>query len=155
MNSWNVAMSMIGLGLVAGIFGGMFGIGGGLVMVPALILVFGYEQRSAFGTSLMAQLLPVGLLGVLEYWRRNQIQVASGLWIALGLFIGALIGARLTGLIPKEPMKQSYGLFLVVIGVYFLLSPSTPQGRPQPSTVDPAPSTAAVTAPASATHQVH
>lgn len=122
---------MIALGLSAGVLGGMFGIGGGLVMVPALVLIFGFDLKTAFGTSLFAQLLPVGLLGVREYWSRSEIQVGNGLWIAFGLFFGAWIGGRLTGLIPKEPMKQGYGLFLVLVGLYFLLSPNTPTKKPK------------------------
>ena len=117
------------LGLVAGVVGGMFGIGGGLIMVPALILLYQFDQSHAFGTSLFAQLLPVGLLGVAEYWRRGQVNMNAGLCIALGLFVGAWIGARLVGVIPKEPMKQAYGVFLLAVGVYFLLAPSTPKPK--------------------------
>jgi uncharacterized membrane protein YfcA len=124
---------MICLGLAAGVMGGMFGIGGGLIMVPALILIFGFELKTAFGTSLLAQLLPVALLGVAEYWRRGQVEIASGLWLALGLFAGAWFGGMLTGLVPREPMKQGYGVFLVAVGVYFLLAPSTPTRKPTAS----------------------
>lgn len=122
---------MIALGLMAGVVGGMFGVGGGLIIVPALILVFGFDQKMAFGTSLLAQLLPVGLLGVVEYWRRDQIQVGAGLSIAVGLLVGAWLGAMLTGLIPRDPMKQAYGGFLVLVGLYFLLSPSPPERKPR------------------------
>ncbi len=149
-------LPMIVLGLVAGVMGGMFGIGGGLIMVPALILVFGLDQKTAFGTSLMAQLPPVALLGVAEYWRRSQVQVGSGLWIALGLVIGAWFGARMTGLIPKEPMKQTYGVFLVLMGLYFLLAPSTPTGRVQTPEVQTHPTAEPGAAPtAEAPGQVH
>jgi uncharacterized membrane protein YfcA len=84
----------------------------------------------------------VGLLGVREYWARSEIQVTGGLWIALGLFFGAWLGGRLTGLIPKEPMKQGYGIFLVAVGLYFLLSPNTPTRKPaaeSPARAEPGP----------------
>jgi uncharacterized membrane protein YfcA len=120
------------LGLVAGTIGGMFGIGGGLVIVPALILFYGFGLKEATGTSLLAQLLPVGLLGVLVYWRRNEIRIDSGLWIAGGLFLGALLGAQLTGLIPAKPMRQLYGVFLLAVGAYFLLHPGAVKERVRP-----------------------
>lgn len=120
---------MVVLGVAAGIIGGMFGIGGGLVIVPALILFLSYGQKEAIGTSLLAQLLPVGLLGVFEYWRRNEVNVSHGLAIAVGLLFGAWIGSLLAGAIPKEPMKQGYGVFLIAVGLYFLISPSTPKGK--------------------------
>ena len=136
IGDWGGPASMIGLGLVAGIFGGLFGIGGGLIMVPALILIFGFEPKHAFGTSLMAQLPPVALLGVGEYWRRSQVQVGSGLWIALGLLVGAWIGARFAGVVPRGPMKQGYGVFIILVGLYFLLSPSPPK---RPEKIKPVP----------------
>jgi uncharacterized membrane protein YfcA len=115
------------VGVAAGILGGMFGIGGGLVMVPALILLFGYDQRTSSGTSLLAQLLPVGLLGVAEYWRRNEVRVGPGLGLAVGLLVGMWLGGLMAGLVPKAQMKQAYGVFLVCVGVYFLFVPEAPR----------------------------
>ena len=112
------------LGLVAGIIGGMFGIGGGLIMVPGLILFFGFGQKDATGTSLFAQLLPVGLLGVQQFWQRGQINVSAGLAMALGLFVGAWLGGMFVGSISPQRMKQAYGVFLLCVGLYFLLAPS-------------------------------
>jgi uncharacterized membrane protein YfcA len=115
---------MLVLGLVAGVIGGMFGIGGGLIMVPALVLFFGFDVKTATGTSLCAQLLPVGLLGVREYWQRGQVNIGAGLWIAVGLLFGALLGAKLAGRLSPASMKRAYGVFLVVVGLYFALVPS-------------------------------
>jgi uncharacterized membrane protein YfcA len=125
---------LAGLGLVAGVVGGMFGIGGGLIIVPALTLIFGFELKHAIGTSLMAQLLPVGLLGVIVYHRQGNLDVPAGLSIACGLFLGALLGAQLTGLIHPEPMKRLYGGFLLLVGAYFLFFPSPPVRRVKPVT---------------------
>ena len=69
---------MVGLGVGAGVVGGMFGIGGGLIIVPALVLGFGVDQKTATGMSLLAQLLPVAVLAVIEYWRRGEIRVSGG-----------------------------------------------------------------------------
>lgn len=138
----NTIAGMIALGLFAGVIGGMFGIGGGLIMVPALVLIFGFDTKMATGTSLLAQLLPVGILGVREYWRRGEIAIGPGLWIALGLLGGVLLGAMLTGLMNPATMKRSYGAFLVLVGAYFLLAPQgvKPKAKTQPSEVIAAPS---------------
>ena len=73
------------------------GSAGGLIIVPVLIVFFEFDPKTAVGTSLFALLLPTGLLGVLEYWRRGEMRFLTGFLIALGLFCGAYFGARLTG----------------------------------------------------------
>lgn len=144
MTGADSVVKMLLLGLAAGTIGGMFGIGGGLIMVPALILLFGLDLKTATGTSLFAQLLPVGLLGVLEYYRRGEVQIVSGLWIAVGILFGVLIGAKLTGLLPASEVKRAYGVFLIAVGIYFLLwDPSKFKARPNPvpNAAAPAPGT--------------
>ncbi len=122
---------MVGLGLGAGVMGGMFGIGGGLIIVPALIILVGLDQKTATGTSLLAQLLPVAFLAVLEFWRRGEVDVPRGLGIAAGLMFGTLIGANLTGLFPPATMKRAYGGFLIIVGAYFVFSTNaTPKPVP-------------------------
>jgi uncharacterized protein len=120
MNDTNMVVTMLVLGLLAGVLSGMFGIGGGLVIVPALIVGFGYGPKVATGTSLFALMWPVGLLGVLEYWKRGEMRPVPGLLIAIGLFIGAYFGAKITGAISGATMKRLYGIFLLVVGIYFL-----------------------------------
>src|SRR5438309_10716748 len=115
MSETNMAATMLLLGLVAGVLSGMFGIGGGLVIVPALIVGFGFGPKVATGTSLFALMWPVGLLGVLEYWRRGELQVVPGTLIAIGLFFGAYLGAKITGAISPVTMKRLYGAFLLVV----------------------------------------
>jgi len=123
------------LGITAGILSGMFGIGGGLVIVPALVVVFGFPVKTAVGTSLFIILLPTGLLGVWEYWRIGEMKMAAGLWVALGVFCGAYCGAMMAGMISQTTMKRCYAVFLLVIAFYFLLSPSgTRRGRAETAT---------------------
>ncbi len=118
------ALKMLFLGLTAGVLSGMFGIGGGLVIVPALVVVFGFPIKSAVGTSLFAILLPTGLLGVLEYWKNGDLRPAAGLWIAAGIFCGAYLGALAAGSISQVAMKRTYAVFLITVGIYFLVAPS-------------------------------
>jgi uncharacterized membrane protein YfcA len=115
---------MLGLGLAAGLLSGLFGIGGGLVIVPALVMLFGYPPKVAVGTSLFVILFPTGLLGVWEYWKAGNIRPVAGLWIALGVFFGAYVGALYAGYISQATMKRLYACFLLVVAVYFLLSPT-------------------------------
>jgi uncharacterized membrane protein YfcA len=117
------AVKMIVLGLAAGVLSGLFGIGGGLVIVPALVLIFGFPIKIAIGTSLFVILLPTGLLGVLEYAKTGDLKLSAGLWIALGVFCGAYFGAVMAGALPAALMRRLYAVFLLVVAVYFLLAP--------------------------------
>jgi uncharacterized protein len=110
------------IGLAAGVAGGMFGIGGGAIMVPAMVLLMGLDQRLATGTSLAAQILPIGLLGAVVYYRNNNLNIKYAVIIAIGLIVGNLFGAMFANqpFISSETMKKLYGIFLLVIGVRYL-----------------------------------
>lgn len=122
-------MRLVVLGLAAGVLSGMFGIGGGLVIVPALVLMFGFDTKMAVGTSLFVILLPTGLLGVLEYWKNGELKIAAGLWIALGIFCGAYFGARMAGTVSGVTMKRMYAVFLLVVAIYFLVAPQAAKDK--------------------------
>jgi uncharacterized protein len=130
---------MLGLGLAAGLLSGLFGIGGGLVIVPALVILFGFPPKVAVGTSLFVILLPTGLLGVWEYWKAGNVRPGAGLWIALGVFIGAYFGALYAGYISQASMKRLYACFLLIVAVYFLLAPSPSAARRAEAEAKPVP----------------
>jgi uncharacterized membrane protein YfcA len=134
--SLNALLGVLGVGLVAGLLGGMFGIGGGLVIVPALIFFFDTPIKSATGTSMFAQIWPIGLLGVLAYWKRGEVIAPFGLLIALGYFFGAFAGAKFVGLLDAVAMKRLYACFLLVMGVYLLWTSGAP--APKPNVLPPA-----------------
>jgi uncharacterized membrane protein YfcA len=144
-------IKMVALGIVAGVFSGLFGIGGGLIIVPALVLIFGFGTKTAIGTSLFVILLPTGLLGVLEYWRTGEIKVSAGLCIALGVFCGAYFGAVLAGAVSDVAMKRLYGVFLLIVAIYFLLAPRGLSRRP----AEPPPALADGLEAAPGPHTVH
>ncbi len=123
MTDLTEVMKMIVLGLAAGVLSGLFGIGGGLVIVPALVMVFGFGVKTAVGTSLFVILLPTGLLGVLEYYKNGEMKIAAGLWIAFGVFCGAYFGAVMAGAVPAIAMRRLYAVFLLVVATYFLVAP--------------------------------
>jgi uncharacterized membrane protein YfcA len=110
------------LGLFAGVVSGLFGVGGAVVIIPGLVLIAKLPQHTAHGTSLAALLLPVGLLGVLQYSKRQQVHWGYAAVVAVGLLIGAYFGARLAGSIPDATLRKMFGAFLLLISVKLLLS---------------------------------
>ena len=111
------------IGLVAGVAGGMFGIGGGAIMVPAMVLLMGMDQKFATGTSLAAQILPIGILGAIVYYREGNLNIRDAVIIAIGLVIGNFFGALFANqpYISSEMMKKLYGSFLLVIALRYLV----------------------------------
>jgi hypothetical protein len=117
-------MQMLGLmavGVVAGVAAGMFGIGGGLIIVPALVLLYGMTQHSAVGTSLGAILLPVGALGAWVYWKNGNLNVRYSLLIAAGLLVGAFLGAKLVEPVSDLTLRRLFGGFLLLISIKMIL----------------------------------
>ncbi len=110
------------LGLLAGVVSGLFGVGGAVVIIPGLVLIAKLPQHTAHGTSLAALLLPVGLLGVLEYSKRNQVHWAYAAVVAAGLLIGVYFGARLAGSLNDVMLRKAFGGFLLLISAKLLLS---------------------------------
>jgi uncharacterized protein len=110
-----VVFVFIAIGFSAGILSGLFGIGGGVVIVPALILIARLAPITATGTSLAALLLPVGALGAWEYYKRGHLNVPAALFIALGLLFGAWLGARLAQHLSPVQLKRAFAVFLVLV----------------------------------------
>ncbi|WP_414543847.1 MULTISPECIES: TSUP family transporter [Nostocaceae] len=119
----NIVVQMLLIGLVAGVAGGMFGIGGGAIMVPAMVLFVGLDQKFATGTSIAAQILPIGILGAAVYYRNGNINIKYAVIIALGLVVGNLFGALFANqpFISSEVMKKLYGVFLLLLGLRYLV----------------------------------
>lgn len=109
------------LGLVAGMAGGAFGLGGGTIMVPALALLFGLTQHQAQGTALAVMLPPVFLFAVLRYYHEGHVNVPMAAFIAGGFIIGALLGAHWVQGVPDVHLKRAFGVFLLVIGLKMAL----------------------------------
>jgi uncharacterized membrane protein YfcA len=102
------------IGVVAGVLSGLFGIGGGMLIVPALILIAHFPLKLALGTSLGALLLPVGLLGAYTYYQYGNLNIRAALLLGLGLFFGAWAGARLAQVIPPATLQRMFAVFLVI-----------------------------------------
>ena len=109
------------VGLVGGIFSGAFGIGGGTVMVPALVLLFGLTQHQAQGTVLALLMVPVSILAVLRYYHDGNVNISIAAFMAIGFIIGGLVGAHFIHGISDENLKRAFGIFLVIVGIKMAL----------------------------------
>ncbi|KAF3885551.1 MULTISPECIES: sulfite exporter TauE/SafE family protein [Nostocales] len=118
----NIVIQLLVIGFAAGVAGGMFGIGGGAIMVPAMVLLLGMDQKFATGTSIAAQILPIGILAALVYYRNGNLNIKYSVLIALGLIIGNFFGALFANqpYISSETMKKLYGIFLLIVGLRYL-----------------------------------
>ena len=109
------------IGIVSGVSGGFFGIGGAIILVPALVYIFKFSQHYAQGTALAALLLPVGILAVIKYYKAGNVNIKIALFIGLGFFIGGLIGASLAQLVPNIMLKRLFGVLLLFVSIFMLI----------------------------------
>lgn len=108
------------IGLAAGLGSGVFGIGGGVVIVPALVFIAGFSQHRATGTSIAVLLPPIGLAAVYEYARHGQVDFRAALVIALAMFGGAYGGAFVANKAGNGQLKTLFGVFLLGLSLYTL-----------------------------------
>jgi len=110
-------LGLLAIGIVAGVAAGMFGIGGGLIIVPALVLLYKMSQHAAVGTSLGAILMPVGALAAWVYWKNGNLNVKYSLLIAAGLLVGGFLGAKLVEPVSDLTMRRMFGGFLLLVSI--------------------------------------
>ena len=108
------------VGIAAGVLAGMFGIGGGLIIVPALAILYGLKQHEAVGTSLGALLLPVGALSAWVYWKNGQVNIGYSALLAAGLLAGGFAGAKLVEPVSDLTLRRLFGGFLLVVSAKLL-----------------------------------
>ena len=108
------------IGLLIGAFSGVVGLGGGILMVPALVYFFHMTQHRAQGTSLTAMLAPVGILAFWEYYRQGNADLKTGLLLATGFTVGAYFGGMSAQHIPELVLRRVFALTLIVVGLRML-----------------------------------
>ena len=111
---------LIIIGIAAGILGGMVGVGGGIVIVPALVFFLGFSQKMAQGTSLGILLLPVGLFGVMQYYKEGYVDMKVVLIISAGFLLGSLFGSKLALSLPQDAVKKIFAVLLIIVAIKML-----------------------------------
>ena len=115
-------IAYLALGIIAGVFGGFLGIGGGTIIIPVLVYLFGLTQHQAQGTTLAAMIPPVALLAALVYYRQGNVIMPIALWVAVGFFIGGYFGALFVQPVPDLFLKRLFGVYLAIIGLRMILT---------------------------------
>lgn len=105
------------LGIAAGTLSGMLGIGGGIVLIPALVFIFGLTQHQAQGTTLALMVPPIGLLAALRYYQSGNVKLGMAGFICIGFFVGGLIGAGLVQNISEPLLKKGFAVFLLFVSL--------------------------------------
>ena len=116
-----IILILLCIGLMAGILSGMVGVGGGIIIVPALIYFMNMNQHQAQGTSLAVLLLPVGILAVYNYYREGYVDLRSALIIAITFVIGGFIGSKISIAIDQGTLKKVFGLFMLILSLKMIL----------------------------------
>jgi uncharacterized protein len=117
------------LGLVVGVLVGLLGIGGGVVLVPALVYLLHMDQHLAQGTSLLILLPPVGLGALHEYWKQGQVDLRAGVLCALGILAGGYLGGLIAVPLASRELRGLFGCFLI-LAAFLLWRKPQPQSEP-------------------------
>ncbi len=111
----------LALGLAAGALSGLLGIGGGILVVPALVFFLGMSQQQAQGTTLAMMIPPIGLLAALTYYRHGLVDIKAAALLCAGFFLGGLFGAKIATSISNQLLARIFGLFLLFVSLRMLL----------------------------------
>lgn len=116
------ALLFVLVGVTAGILSGLLGIGGGIVLVPALVYLFGYSQHLAQGTTLALMVPPIGILAAWTYYRQGNVNLPAAAWMCAGFVVGGLFGARWAGAIPDLILRRLFGVTFLAISLRMIFS---------------------------------
>jgi uncharacterized membrane protein YfcA len=119
--SVSTILILLVIGTITGVMAGMLGIGGGIVVIPALVMIMGLSQQTAQGTSLAMMLPPVGILAVYNYYKAGHVDIRIAILLSIAFIAGSYFGSKLAINIPQDLMKKIFGvvLFLVAIKMFF------------------------------------
>jgi uncharacterized protein len=115
-------LGFLAIGVVTGAVSGMFGIGGGIFVIPAMVYLFGFDQKIATGTSLGMLLPPIGILAFWQYYKADLVNVPAVLLLAAGFVIGSYLSAGYAIDLPEILVKRAFGGLMIVVGVIYILT---------------------------------
>ena len=113
---------LILIGAASGLISGFFGVGGGIIIIPALVYMAGFSQKTATGTSLAILLPPVSFAAVYEYYRHGYVNIKAAVIVAIGLFIFSWISSRIALRLHPTVLRLAFGFFVILMGVYIVVS---------------------------------
>jgi len=113
---------LIAIGVMAGVFGGIFGVGGAIVMIPAMVYFLGVDQHTAQGTSLAVMLPPIGLFAAYNYYKAGQVNIWYAMIIAFSFMIGGYFGSKIALNLPEQLMKKVFAVFLILTALKLFFS---------------------------------
>lgn len=116
----NTVLILLLIGLLAGMLSGFVGVGGGIIIVPALVIFLGFTQHGAQGTSLAVLLAPVGVFAVMNYYKAGHIDIRAAIVIGLAFIIGAYFGSKIAISINQEMVKKVFAVFMIAVAVKML-----------------------------------
>lgn len=114
---------LILIGVLSGVLSGMFGVGGGILIVPALVFFLGMTQHSAQGTSLGLMLLPIGILAAYNYYQTGNLNIKYGLIIAAAFVLGGYFGSKISLGIDEVTLKRIFGVLMAIVAVKLIFFP--------------------------------
>ncbi len=117
----NDILILLAIGLVAGVFSGMVGIGGGLIIVPALVYFLGFTQHAAQGSTLFMFLLPIGILGVINYWQAGHVDWRTALIICSTFVVGSYFGSKFAISLDKVTVQRIFGVIMLLMSFKMIL----------------------------------
>ncbi|HEY5470478.1 MAG TPA: sulfite exporter TauE/SafE family protein [Bacteroidales bacterium] len=120
--STSMLLILIVIGIITGFMAGMLGIGGAIIMIPALIYFLGISQQTAQGTSLAVMLPPIGILAAYNYYKAGQVNIKFALILAAFFLVGSFFGSKLALNIPQAMLKKIFGVLLLLVAAKMLLS---------------------------------
>ena len=113
---------LIGIGILTGFMAGMLGIGGAIIMIPALVLLMGFSQQGAQGTSLAVMLPPIGIIAAYNYYKAGEVNFKFALILAVGFLLGSYFGSKLALDMPQALLKKVFGILLLIVAARMLLT---------------------------------
>ena len=118
--SVSTLLIVIVIGIITGVTAGMLGIGGAIIMIPALVFFLGFSQQMAQGTSLAVMLPPIGILATYNYWKAGQVDLKVALILAVMFLVGSYFGSKLALTIPQPTLKKIFGVLLLLVAARML-----------------------------------
>ena len=118
----SIILILIAIGIITGVMAGMLGIGGAIIMIPALVFLLGINQLNAQGTSLEVMLQPIGIIAPYNYYKAGQVNIKYAIILAIFFLVGSYFGSKLALNIPQPLLKKIFGVLLLLVAAKMLLS---------------------------------